>query len=267
MANAVLAIDSRIAGRNPTNALPLFVDYLANAANGVFIRNTNCWAADIDLTCCSPWNSFSGQYRAGTLISPRHVLFAAHFDQIPTNSILKFVDRQNNVIERRLIAKKQHPSYSSATNYPDFCVGLLDSNVPTNQIAFARVLPANYGAYIQEGRCLPSVRLDQEEKATVGDVRSVADLVKSMFRATFDVPAASARAALYEGLVNNDSGNPAFLILAGEPVILTVWTGAGAGIGTSVVALKSDIDSIMADLSIGYQMEEACLFEFTLLGL
>ncbi len=86
LSDAALATDSRSAGKNPTNVLPLFENYLASGANGVFIRNTNCWAVDLDLTCCGPWNSYLGKKMAGTLISPRHVLFAAHYDQIPTPS-------------------------------------------------------------------------------------------------------------------------------------------------------------------------------------
>ena len=38
----------------------------------------------------------------------------------------------------------------------DYAVGLLDSDVPTNQISFAKVLPDNYADYIRTGRGLPS---------------------------------------------------------------------------------------------------------------
>ena len=47
----------------------------------------------------------------------------------------------------------------------DITVGLLDADVPTNQISFARVLPDNYADYIRTGARLPAIRLDQEEGA------------------------------------------------------------------------------------------------------
>ena len=260
LSDAALAIDSRIAGRNPTNALPLFENYLANGANGVFIRNTNCWAIELDLTCCSPWNSCSAQYRAGTLISPRHVLFAAHFDQIPTNSTLTFVDRQNNVVTRTLVAKKRHPDF--VFNYPDITVGLLDSDVPTNQISFAKVLSDDYADYIRDGARLPAIRLDQEEKALVGDVWYVT-LSGPTFESACIVSIDPSRLAFFEDVINYDSGNPAFILINGQPVLLTVWTEGLAGSGTSATAFKADINQLMSDLSGGYQLTEIELSNFS----
>lgn len=262
LSDAALAIDNRIAGRNPTNALPIFENYLANGANGIFIRNTNCWAADLDLTCCSPWNSYLGHRMAGTLISPRHVLFAAHFDQIPTNRTLTFVDRQNNVITRTLVAKKRHPVFTP--NYPDLTVGLLDSDVSTNQITFAKVLPDNYADYIRDGARLPAIRFDQEEKALVGDVRYVT-FIGPPFTSTSIVPVKPTRLAFFETVIAFDSGNPAFILVNGQAVLLTLWTSGGGGSGTSVTAFQADINQLMSDLGGGYQLTEIDLTAFTCL--
>jgi len=262
LADAALAVDTKIAGLNPTNALPIFANYMSNGVNGVFIRNTNCWAASYDLTCCSPWNSYAANKMAGTLISPRHVLFAAHYDQLTTGSVIRFVDSQNNVVDRVLVAKKQHPHWV-IDSYPDFTVGLIDSDVPTNQITFARVLPDNYSAYIRNGIHLPAVRLDQKKKVLIGDVQSVAVVLGTHTFATFDSPTDSTRAQYYEDIIGGDSGNPAFLLLRGRPILLTVWTSGGTGQGTSVTALKTDINQLMTDLGGGYRLTEINLSGFT----
>ena len=65
------------------------------------------------------------------------------------------------------------------------------------------------------------------------------------------------------GTVVVDSGNPAFLLLRGQPVLLTVWTGPLGGFGTSVTAFKNDINAMMLDLDLGgYQLTEIDLSVF-----
>jgi len=59
-------------------------------------------------------------------------------------------------------------------------------------ITFAKVLPDNYDSYIHAGAHLPAIRLDQEEKALIGDVTSVNLALQVgtniLYKATFDVP-------------------------------------------------------------------------------
>jgi hypothetical protein len=267
--NASLAIDSRIAGKNPTNALPLFLNYILNGTTNVFIRNPDCWAADIDLTCCSPWNSHSGngwgwRHRAGTLISPRHVLFATHFDDIPTNRILRFIDLQNQIVERVLIAKLRHPLYSPY--YPDITIGLLNEDVPTNRINFAKVLPNDYREYFGDGHYLPVLSLDQEEKALINELWSISSGLVSSGATSFLSPTDLTRKGFYEQIIEGDSGNPSFLILNNQPVLLTTWTSPNSG--TSVTGFKQDINTMMLQLEVnagctnGYQLQEIDLAGF-----
>jgi len=272
IADAMKAVDLNISGLVASAAINIFSVQDHAATN--YIRNTNCWAAAYDLTCCSPWNSYSdafgtGKNRAGTLISPRHVLFAAHYDHITTNDVLRFVDQNNNVIERRLIAKKQHPGYPPGYPdfYPDFTVGLLESDVPTNQISFAKVLPDDYRDSIGSGRFLPSLCLDQEEKALIADLVDVVqtNLIEGVDQilTVFDYPVDSKRLEFSEEIILGDSGNPAFLIMDGQLVLLAVWTYGEAGAGSSVTEFKADLNQLMTDLGGGYQLTEIDLSGFS----
>jgi len=65
--------------------------------------------------------------------------------------------------------------------------------------------------------------------------------------------------------MNGDSGNPMFIIVNDQPVLLTVWTSGGPGRGTSVTAFKDDINGMMNDLGGGYQLEEIDLSGFNVL--
>ena len=272
LANATLAIDPRLVGKYPATALPIFLNYTSTNA---MYRNPNCWAVDLDLTCASPWNSYSTTRRAGTLISPRHVLLAAHYDQTPTNTtIFTFVDMHNNVVTRTLKDKQKHRDYSDAglVPFPDLTVGLLDSDVPANQISFAKVLPDNYADYIRDGRGVPCIRFDRNERAMVGNVTyAVSPAGGSTFAAV--PPEGTLRKEFYgNNLDIGDSGNPMFIIIDGYPVLLTVWTSNQAGgSGTSVTAFKDDINDLMAELDgrngnfTTYRLEEIDLSGFTVL--
>ncbi|MDA3923804.1 MAG: hypothetical protein PF904_03790 [Kiritimatiellae bacterium] len=262
--DAINAVDEKIAALNPTTSLEIFS--VQDHSNTNYVRNTNCWAYAYDLTCCSPWNSYSANLRAGTLISPRHVLFAAHYDQIQVNRMLRFVDNNNNVIERRLISKKRHVDFNTSTTYPDLTVGLLDSDVPTNQISFAKVLPDNYADYIYNGERLPVIRLDQEEKALVGDLRTITRASGSLKTVCYWMLENQDRKNFYESVILGDSGNPAFLIMQNQPVLLTVWSFGLGGSGTSVSAFKGDIEQMMEDLGGGYQLTEIDLSIFSKLN-
>lgn len=264
---AALVIDSRIVGRNPTNALPLFDNYLANGANGVFIRNTNCWAADLDLTCCSPWNSNARNKKAGTLISPRHVLFVVHsYYTPPVGTTLYFIGKTNNIITRTLVTTIQHPACPLPPygTYPDIAIGLLDSDVPTNIISFAKVLPDNYATYLRNGNRLPAICFDQEEKARILDIFHVEIMSGTRLESIAYSPLDGARLNLYEAFMPGDSGNPCLIFLRETPVLLTVWTaGIYAGSGTSVTAFKADINQLMFELGGNYQLTEIDLSDFT----
>lgn len=249
------AIDTRIAGKNPSTTKSVYSTQ--NHSSGIYVRNTNCWVSGVDLTSISPWNSTGSNTMAGTLISPRHILFAAHY-QIENHATIRFIDNNNNVITRTMTSKLTHPSYSPY--YPDISIGVLDSDVPAS-ISFARILPSNWASYLPSLSNLyriPCLVLDQEEKALISDLYSLNTSAGCL------VPTDATRLSFFENFIIGDSGNPVFLIINGQLVLITVLTFGGAGSGTSIVYHKDAINTMMATLGGGYSLTEISLNNFTL---
>jgi hypothetical protein len=250
------SIDTRISGLNATTAKPIFTTQ--NHTTSTYVRNSGCWAADLDLTPISPWNSTGGSQRAGTLISPRHVLFCEHFNFHPSvGATIRFIAADGTVINRTITALETHPDY--APFYPDITIGLLDSDVPSS-IGFAKILPQNWENYLPSLSStypLPCLVLDQEEKALVSN------LFELDISAIFVPPTDPTRFAFYEKIISGDSGNPAFFVINNELVIITVWTSGGAGGGTSIVRHKDAINTMMGSLGGGYSLTEIDLSGFT----
>lgn len=253
--NAVSGVDSRIFVFSAEISKPIYS--IQNHESNTYIRNTGCWINDIDLTCVSPWNSFDGVNKAGTLISPRHIIFAAHY-QINNGAQIRFIDNHNNTITRTMRNKVTHPGYSPF--YPDISIGILDSDVPES-IKFAKILPSNWSEYLpslSNNYRIPALAIDAEEKALVTDLYDLDGF------ASFIQPCSCAfRLSFFEDIILGDSGNPAFLIINNEAVIITIWTYGGSGRGTNISYHKDTINQLMLSLGGGYQLTEINLAEFT----
>lgn len=230
------AVDSRIAGVTPSTAKSIYTTQ--NHGSGIYTRNASCWCADLDLTCISPWNSTGANKRAGTLITPRHVLFAWHY-QIGAGATIRFVQSDNTVVTRTVSSVQ---SVSGAGLDKDITIGRLDSDVSAG-ISYAKLLPANYASYLPGlSNGIPCLGLDQEEKALVCEWVSTTSC---------RYPSTADRQALNESLISGDSGNPLFAIIGGELVLLTVWTYGGAGSGTELAANITAINDTITSLGGG----------------
>lgn len=251
-------VDSRIAGKDASAKL---IFTTQDHGTPTYVRNAGCWAADIDLTSISPWNSTGGNQRAGTLISPRHVIFCEHLDFHPSaGATIRFVAQDNTVVTRTITALATPDNY--VPYYPDITIGVLDSDVPES-ISFAKVLPSDYADYLPSVGLfmpgmsyIPALALDQEEKALI------TEWIQSNTSNSFASSAEPQRLLFFESITIGDSGNPAFLIIDGELVLLNTWTFGGGGGGTSVMANLSTINSLMTTLGGGYQLTEVDLSEF-----
>lgn len=244
------AVDLRIEGKDPATAAALF-----SAGDRVVEWNAQCWAADLawHLTALSVWNSQDGPRRAGVLISPRHLLFAAHFSVV-AGAMVRFIAADGTVVQRTLTAVKVHPEFKP--NYPDIAIGVLDADVPSS-ISFVKVLPDDWRRKIPSPGGLPVLSLDQWDRAGVRDVAVIGE--QSI---VYREPQSPGRAALYHALIVGDSGKPAFWIIGNELVLLNVWTGGGAGSGTWLVPQKAAINAMMKELGGGYQLTDIDLSGF-----
>ena len=224
--NAIDNIDLRIAIKHdPATNKKIYS--IENKTTGTFTRNTNCWAADLDLTCASPWNSHYQNLRAGTLITPRHAILAAHYI-LNVGDTLGFVTKDNVTIKRKIIAYKTNANGIEA-NVPDMQIVTLESDVPS-QIAPCQIFPANYATYLSnDGLGLPSLYLDYYENALVADIQKI----KNRYY-TLQTPTAANRLALNEPIITGDSGNPVFIVLNNKPVLLGVvtWIASGSVTGS-----------------------------------
>ena len=178
---------------------------------------------------------------------------------------------QNNVIERTLVRKLKHKEYNNNGNPLDFTIGLLDSDIPTNQISYAKVLPDDFDRYIHTGAHLPVVCLNQDEMAIVSDLSALPSLLldsnaKNINSVSIHMPEFSEipkRYDFYKWIRKYDSGHPCIMFINNQPVILTVWRTTIAG--SSIHTNKKDLNGMMNKLGGGYQLEEIDLSCFDVL--
>lgn len=239
-------VNAAIDGLTAATAKPIFSTQ--NHAASTYVRNAGCWAASIveKLTCLSPWNSYDSYKRAGTAITPRHVAYAHHY-LIPHGAVLRFIAADNSVIERTLVN-------SARIGTTDLRIGVLNADLPAS-ITPCKIAPPDLLT------CLPSLGvarvpalcLDQEEKA----------LLSGMGGANwFGNCRTEGQQAYYESKIVGDSGNPAFLIVDGVLVLLTVWTYGGGGSGPAVCQLNTEIAAACTALGGGHTPSAADLSAF-----
>jgi hypothetical protein len=229
-----------------------------NHASATYVRNSDLWCADVDLTCISPWNSDYANRKAGTLVTPRHIVNSAHYEY-PVGTSLRFVAADGMVHTRSVVGKKRHPDYKPY--YPDLTVYTLDSDLPVS-ITPCKVLPANWGNYLSQNaqNRPPGFGLDQEEKALIIDFISHRNSTTTAF---FSTPTDADRLIFHESKISGDSGNPAFFIVNGDLVLVTVWTSGGSGAGTIVSGHIAALNQMIIDsdaqagVSTGYFVTEA----------
>ncbi|MDD2797351.1 MAG: T9SS type A sorting domain-containing protein [Bacteroidales bacterium] len=231
--NASNNIDLRIASNYSAAAMPIYTTQ--DHVNKVFVRNPACWAADLDLTCISPSNFNYDNLHAGTLITPRHAILAAHF-KLSTGDSLYFVTSDNVTVRRKIIGYKTNTIFSP-TQFPDLEIVTLDSDVPST-ITPCKFLPSTYATYLSNnGRGLPTFSTDQEEKALVNEVSSFNSLLvinsnPAVMMYSERTCTTTQRLALHEAIISGDSGNPVFLIIRGQLVLVSARTWDN-GAGTS----------------------------------
>jgi hypothetical protein len=234
------AVDTRIAGKTAATAKPMFNTF--NHAAASYVRNTNCWAADLDLTCISAWNSTSGVSSGLTAISPLHGVTARHIESaFPNGTVLRFVTADGTVVPRTVTGR-------SSLGSGDLTVVRWNTALP-NTIGFAKVLPDNVMDYLPSLSAqypIPALFVDQERKALVFEVHALLGGTPASY-----YPSTAARQAFYEPLISGDSGFGRFLIISNELVL------------TNISDYQDEVNAAMTALGGGYQLTTVSLSPYT----
>ena len=240
-------VDGWLANANPTNGLARFLDYPASAKKSVFTPNPNFWARDVDWSCASPWNDRFGSQRAGTLISRRHIVFAKHFP-LPPGTRLHLVDKHGIDWPCKIDKTK-------AIDESDIMIGSLTADAPED-IHPAKILPFNCANFIGTGEGLPVATFNNKEELVVASLALLAAPTSTIHIGRCGPPAERQRLAFQKPIVGGDSGNPAFLIIDKQPIILYCLRGGGYGAGPALHCFRNDIQRVMDELCPGYKLEE-----------
>jgi len=226
-----------------------------------WIRNAVSWVRAFNWTGVAAGINGLGGVGGGTLITRKHVLFAQHVPYPERPFDIFFVNKDSRTFSYKVTAIQQVAG-------TDIAIGTLDRDADPSLIVY-RVLPDNWLQYIanktetvnamgityrQTKTVLPILYVDFEKKVSTADLTEV-----RMNKATVTPPSFEPARAWTEALVVGDSGNPIFVMLGSELVLLGAWyTGTDAGVvGTFpwLIDYKAQIESItgtklqIADLS------------------
>jgi hypothetical protein len=176
------------------------------------------------------------EQRSVTLISPRHVIMAAHYPR-RVGAMVVLHDQEGERHERFVIRIE--------AGGRDFAVGLLNRPVPVTHYRVLAPRP-DYDALL---RGVPVLVTNCRRYVMVHQVAGVGGGV-IRFGPT-DLPGVAGK------LIVGDSGNPSFLLVNGEPVLVETHTTGGFGSGPflSDPANFAEINRLMRALGGGEQLE------------
>ncbi|MBP5545094.1 MAG: hypothetical protein ILM98_13545 [Kiritimatiellae bacterium] len=258
---AVHSLGDRITTTNSAGRMR----YYSSASPAAIIANTNCWATDIPLGSQSPYNSSGGLNKSGTLVSDRHIVFAKHY-QIPPGCDVYFHASDGTVLTNKLVA--------STTAHDDIQIGILQFPVNTNLVPMAKLLPTDYGHYLCNAKGIPAILLTQNDDCLVMHINGIGDsgsITVQRYESGHMVPYSA-------NIATGISGNPCFLLLQDEPVLLNIASsgyiyvsGSGSSIiykgigGQSLVHFMAEIQEAMDSLSNAHGCPERQLqsYDFT----
>lgn len=250
-------IDDRIAN-TLAGATTKSLWYTRGSDTGKWEQNPNVFIYSgtraVNLNGQSPWNSQGKYARSGTLISPRHIIFAKHFPFSASTTIV-FIAPDNSVVSRKI----EKVEFATSTSI-DIGVALLDRDVPES-IPFYPIVPSNvWQQYLSTAANadIPIIYLDQEDKVGVQNVKANAFYNNSVNMS--HVKGAGKRAEFDEPIIVGDSGNPAFAVVGGQPVLL--FTHFDVPFGPNFSTHFNLINFLMSKLGGGYQLSTLDLSRF-----
>jgi len=215
-----------------------------------FPPNPDFWLKGIDFSCASPWNDSFGCQRAGTAISKRHIVFAAHHPMFPGTRIA-FVGEAGDVSHYSLKATK-------ALGTCDIMIGLLDYEL-TPDVHPAKILPVGFEKTLTVGSRGPIVTFNKYEQAYLSEFSCVTNRQADGV-SLCNVQSQTEIWRKFGGsIVSGDSGNPAFLLYNGSPILVYCLHFGGLGSGPMIHEHRTEVQRAMDELCPGYKLE---VFDF-----
>lgn len=215
-----------------------------------FPRNPDFWLEGIDFTCVSPWNDTYGSQRAGTAISKRHIILAKHFP-LPSGTRIAFVGEMGEVSHYSVKATK-------GLDNCDILIGLLDYEL-TPDVHPACVLPSDFDKlYAHDSRC-PAITFNQHEQALFSELTCWTNSAAYLHAFSNREPGNPNWKRFRTPLISGDSGNPAFMLYNGKPILLYCLLTGGVGHGPFIHEHRKEIQRAMDELCPGYRLEEFSL--------
>jgi hypothetical protein len=220
-----------------------------NHATSTYTRNASCWAASIDLSAVAVATSHGSGWirqRAGTLITPRHVLFARHYTP-PVGAQIRFAGPDGIEVETKTILAVQ-------SGFGDCAVGLLDSAVTVatpmkvagswiaqDQVVSQSSTPVR--SYYLGGAAIYIDQFANVYACGLANPTSKQSIVApdvtfngTLYAACDSWSTASHTTDILGGFassikrpVSGDSGSPVMAIIEGEPVLLWCWWTSSSG--------------------------------------
>jgi len=223
-------------------------DSSTDPVNPVFIRNTTCWAKNIDTSPISPWNNGGGYAEplnaggfggVGTLVSPRHILLTNHF-YVKTGKKFIFVAMDNTCYIRTLTT-------TARVGSTDIIVGLLDSDLPSN-VSFCQVASFNLANMPSSTNQFPMFMSNLSKKAIIADGYAFASVSEQRYAASSETK----KGNFFESAVSGTSANPMCFVYNNKLILLSMvrYTNAGDLISKYI----NECNSVMSSLGGGYQL-------------
>lgn len=278
------SMEALISGKDATDSKPRFAS--RDLVTKTFTRNADFWGIGLNgLSSISPNNSRNQSRRAGTALTKRHIICAAHYP-LSVGDTVDFVEDASGAtvaVTRTIIEAKTHPLYAgqSGNYHYDVQICLLDSDLPA-EIDFMEVLPSDAGNYTGEYGWLGSVgcNFDQEQKGlstimgilddglyygeVLPDHTFIHSFTESMLTGTnynptrfgFSSPSdnVSAKKALAtderylfsENIITGDSGSPNCLVSGSKLLLIGLHTGSSSG--TYLPTIIADLNQLILDV-------------------
>lgn len=278
------SIEALLSGKDPSGSKPRFSS--RDLATKTFTRNEDFWGVGLNgLSAISPNNSRGNNTRAGTAITKRHIICAAHYPLSVGDTVDFVADIAGSsvAVTRTIVQAKTQQLYAGQSG--GYCyelqVCLLDSDLPA-EVDVMKVMPsdaANYsGQYNWMGTS--SCAFDQEQKAVSRMLFVLSDgvyfgekLSEHFFNALSGgslLNGASVAPSVYgysstsdfvstpklletddvytfnEVIITGDSGAPNCLVLNGDLILVGLNTTSTAG--NYIANRISDVNQLIIDV-------------------